>query len=80
MTADVLTLNISTLGQVFTPPHIVSDMLNLIQSTKRLSNPRFLEPRCGNGAFFENLPSNKIGIELDSKVVCDESVLKVDFF
>lgn len=75
-----MNLDVVNLGQVFTPPHIVSDMLNLIQSTKRLSNPRFLEPSCGNGAFFENLPSNKIGIELDSKVVCDESVLNVDFF
>lgn len=75
-----MNLNVVNLGQVFTPPHIVSDMLALIQSTKKLSNPRFLEPSCGNGAFFENLPSNKVGIELDSKVICDKSVLKVDFF
>lgn len=72
--------NVANLGQVFTPPHIVSDMLALIQSTKRLSNPRFLEPSCGNGAFLQNLPKNKVGIELDTSVICDKTVLREDFF
>ena len=58
-------LNIAHLGQVFTPQNIVADMLKLIQSTKRVENPRFLEPSCGNGAFFAHLPNNKIGIEID---------------
>ena len=73
-------LNVEHLGQVFTPPHIVSDMLNLIQSSKKLENPRFLEPSCGNGAFLKNLPSNKVGIELDSNVIYDKSILQQDFF
>lgn len=73
-------LNVEHLGQVFTPPHIVSDMLNLIQSSKKLENPRFLEPSCGNGAFLKNLPPNKVGIELDSNVICDKSILQQDFF
>lgn len=75
-----MNLNVINLGQVFTPPHIVSDMLALIQSTKKLSNPRFLEPSCGNGAFFQNLPKNKVGIEVDSSVVCDKAILQEDFF
>ncbi|WP_304370880.1 N-6 DNA methylase [uncultured Helicobacter sp.] len=75
-----MNLNVVNLGQVFTPPHIVSDMLALIQSTKKLSNPRFLEPSCGNGAFFQNLPKNKVGIEIDSSVVCDKAILQEDFF
>ncbi|WP_066388643.1 Eco57I restriction-modification methylase domain-containing protein [Helicobacter himalayensis] len=75
-----MNLNVETLGQVFTPSYIVSDMLSLIQSTKILQNPRFLEPSCGNGAFFENLPKNKVGIEIDSSVVCDKAVLQEDFF
>ncbi|WP_295699067.1 N-6 DNA methylase [Helicobacter rodentium] len=75
-----MNLNVVNLGQVFTPPHIVSDMLALIQSTKKLSNPRFLEPSCGNGAFFQNLPKNKVGIEIDSGVVCDKAILQEDFF
>lgn len=44
-------LNVENLGQVFTPQHIVSDMLNLIRNTSKLQNARFLEPSCGNGAF-----------------------------
>lgn len=77
--------NISTFGQVFTPQNIVSDMLALIQSTKRLKNPRFLEPSCGNGAFFTHLPHNKIGIELDKNAMqnlknAGEKVFNLDFF
>lgn len=75
-----MNLDVASLGQVFTPPHIVSDMLSLIHSSTRLENPRFLEPSCGNGAFFKNLPSNKVGIELDSNIICDNLVLNMDFF
>ena len=72
---DILTrLDVENLGQVFTPQHIVSDMLALVQN-----NGRFLEPSCGNGAFYENLPSNKVGIELDSHIACKEA-LRLDFF
>lgn len=66
--------NVKGLGQVFTPPHIVSDMLALVQN-----NGRFLEPSCGNGAFYENLPSDKVGIELDSSIAC-RGALELDFF
>lgn len=69
-----MNLNVENLGQVFTPPHIVSDMLALVRN-----NGRFLEPSCGNGAFLQNLPSNKVGIELDSSVACKEA-LQLDFF
>ena len=76
-------LNIAHLGQVFTPQHIVGNMLKLIQSTKRVENPRFLEPSCGNGAFFTHLPRNKVGIETDSKILVDSphsGILNADFF
>lgn len=69
-----MNLNVESLGQVFTPQHIVSDMLALVQN-----NGRFLEPSCGNGAFYENLPSNKVGIELDSSIAC-KGALQLDFF
>ena len=69
-----MNLDVESLGQVFTPPHIVSDMLALVQNSGR-----FLEPSCGNGAFYENLPSNKVGIELDSSVAC-KGALRLDFF
>ena len=61
-------LNIAHLGQVFTPPNIVRDMLKLVRSVESKQNPRFLEPSCGNGAFFTHLPRNKVGIEIDSAI------------
>ncbi|HIV48826.1 Eco57I restriction-modification methylase domain-containing protein [uncultured Helicobacter sp.] len=75
-----MNLNVEHLGQVFTPQHIVSDMLGLIQNTTKAKNPRFLEPSCGDGAFLKHLPKNTIGIELDSKVIVDSKVLNLDFF
>lgn len=71
---DIFMHDIKNLGQVFTPPNIVADMLNLIHN-----NGRFLEPSTGDGAFFNNLPSNKIGIEIDSKFAPND-VLNIDFF
>lgn len=68
-------LDISTLGQVFTPHFIVETMLKMIKN-----NGRFLEPSCGDGAFYKNLPKNKIGIEIDPSVITDPNVLNIDFF
>lgn len=73
-------LDVANLGQVFTPQHIVRDMLGLIQNTAKVENPRFLEPSCGNGAFFKHLPTSKVGIEIDSNVISDNNVLHQDFF
>lgn len=80
-----LGLDITHLGQVFTPQHIVSDMLSLVRSVKSAQNPRFLEPSCGNGAFWQNLPSNKVGIEIDTNALKaftnqDSKILNMDFF
>ena len=80
-----LGLDITHLGQVFTPQHIVSDMLSLVRSVKHTQNPRFLEPSCGNGAFWQNLPSNKVGIEIDTNALKaftnqDSKILNMDFF
>lgn len=77
--------DVAHLGQVFTPKHIVSDMLALVQNAKRLKNPRFLEPSCGEGAFFKHLPENKIGIEIDKNVLrslqdSQGKILNIDFF
>lgn len=70
-------LNIATFGQVFTPLHIVKNMIKLIQN-----NGRFLEPSCGDGVFLEALEKfkgEKIGIELDSKLI-KNNMLNIDFF
>lgn len=68
-------MNIKTLGQVFTPQDIVQSMMSLIKN-----QGRFLEPSCGDGAFYKNLPSNKVGIEIDQNIITDPSVLNMDFF
>lgn len=65
--------NVETLGQVFTPQHIVSEMLML-----RRNNGRILEPSCGDGAFYDNIP-NCVGIEID-KSHCPNNALNMDFF
>ena len=65
--------NVEQLGQVFTPAHIVSQMLQLCHN-----NGRILEPSCGNGAFFNNI-SSCIGIEID-KQLCTKNMLNIDFF
>ena len=48
-------LNVSELGQVFTPQNIVENMLSL-----RKNFGTVLEPSCGDGAFLKNLP-NAVG-------------------
>lgn len=68
-----MSLDIKNLGQVFTPQFIVSEMMGLIKN-----NGAVLEPACGDGAFYKNIP-NCIGIELDSSV-CPKNALNIDFF
>lgn len=88
--------DISHLGQVFTPQNVINDMLELIKSTQKVENPRFLEPSCGEGAFLRHLPANTIGIECDKVLFekslsdknafckysqnADKSLLNLDFF
>lgn len=66
-------MNVEQLGQVFTPTHIVSEMLGL-----RRNFGNVLEPSAGNGAFFKQIP-NCVGIEIDPTQV-QEGMLCMDFF
>ena len=68
-------LDVSTLGQFFTPPRIVERMLKLRQNTGR-----FLEPSAGEGAFLSQMDSNGVGIEIDQRLISDKRVRHVDFF
>lgn len=68
-----MSLNVETLGQVFTPIRIVSDMLQLRQNQGNV-----LEPSCGNGAFYNNI-ENCVGIEYDA-TVAPQGALVMDFF
>ena len=65
--------NVERLGQVFTPQSIVAQMLSLKQNDGRV-----LEPSCGDGAFFKNIPSC-VGIEIDNHH-CPDGALNMDFF
>ena len=71
--------DISHLGQVFTPQNVINDMLELVKSTQKVENPRFLEPSCGEGAFLKHLPANTIGIECD-KVLFEKSLSDTNAF
>jgi len=65
--------NVEQYGQVFTPQFIVDEMLGLKKNSGRV-----LEPSCGDGAFFKNIP-NCVGIELDNNFK-GNGVLNIDFF
>lgn len=65
--------NVKTLGQVFTPQSIVAEMLQLKKNFGRT-----LEPSCGNGAFFREIP-DCVGIEID-KSHCPQGAINMDFF
>lgn len=65
--------NVETLGQVFTPHSIVAQMLTLCRNDGKV-----LEPSCGNGAFFNEIP-NCVGIEIDARH-CPQGAINMDFF
>lgn len=66
-------MDVEVLGQVFTPPEIVDEMLAL-----KKNHGRTLEPSCGDGAFSRKL-DNCVSVELDPKV-CPEYALCMNFF
>ena len=71
------TLDVQTLGQVFTPPAVVERMLALCRNRGRT-----LEPAAGDGAFLHALRAQGrdcVAIEIDPKVAPD-GVLVQDFF
>lgn len=65
--------DVENLGQVFTPAHIVSEMLSL-----RKNYGSILEPSAGNGSFYKQIP-NCVGIEIDENH-CQDGMLHMDFF
>jgi len=65
--------DIANLGQVFTPPEIVTRMLAL-----RRNHGRVLDPACGDGAFSSRLPGC-VAVEIDP-AHCPAGALNIDFF
>lgn len=52
-------------GEVFTPEHIVNDMLDLVKNETERIDSRFLEPACGNGNFLIEILRRKLNIVKD---------------
>ena len=53
-------------GEVFTPPQIVSAMLDLVKDETERIDSRFLEPACGSGNFLVQVLKRKL-VVVDSK-------------
>ncbi len=68
-------VNITNLGQVFTPAHIVDKMIGL-----RQNHGRILEPSAGIGAFIFKLGTEAVGVEIDETLQRDSRIINTDFF
>jgi adenine-specific DNA-methyltransferase len=67
--------DVEQLGQVFTPTHIVAEMLQL-----RRNQGRVLEPSCGDGAFAKQIP-DCVAIEIDpTQAAFVSNAINIDFF
>lgn len=53
-------------GEVFTPPQMVSAMLDLVKDETERIDSRFLEPACGSGNFIVQVLKRKLAV-VDSK-------------
>lgn len=66
------------LDQFFTPIHKAKEYLNLLNKKYDLKSfDNVIEPSAGSGSFYNNMPKNRLGLDLDPK--CD-GVIKTDFF
>ncbi|WP_237236090.1 N-6 DNA methylase [Rothia nasimurium] len=52
-------------GEVFTPAHIVEEMLNLVKDESERIDSRFLEPACGEGNFLVQVLLRKLATVQD---------------
>ena len=77
-------------GEVFTPPEIVNEMLDLMDEEIRKIESRILEPSCGNGAFLipilkrkletvMNLSSTDSDLVINSALIALMSVYGIDY-
>ena len=57
-------------GEVFTPPGLVNDMLDLIKNECERIDSRFLEPACGDGNFLAEVLRRKL-LSVDKKNACN---------
>ncbi len=61
--------NAKELDQFFTKPEIAQELIRKVDEILGLKNfDRFLEPSAGSGSFYDYLPVNKIGIDIDATI------------
>ncbi len=70
-----IAMDVSSLGQVFTPAHIVKQMLAL-----RRNHGAVLEPSSGAGAFLSQLKGEIVRIEADPRLAQACGAKAIDFF
>ena len=70
--------NSKDLDQFYTKPEIAEYCVNKVKEYFDFDDfDLFLEPSAGNGSFYNLLPSNKEGVDLDPKI---SGIIKSDFF
>ena len=71
-----MVLDVEKLGQVFTPDHIVNDMISLIRNQGKI-----LEPSAGDGAFVKKITHLDVtAIEFDENLAKKNDFINIDFF
>ena len=63
---------VKDLGEVFTPPHIVNEMLDLVKDEVKKINSRVLEPSCGTGNFLIEILARKMVTVVDTFTRSDD--------
>ena len=49
-------------GEVFTPPELVEEMLDLVKGETERIDSKFLEPACGSGNFLVRILQRKLDV------------------
>ena len=72
---------VAEFGEVFTPAHIVNDMLDLVKEESYRVDSKFLEPACGNGNFLVKILERKLKtVREESLKLGDSSYMELGTF
>ena len=63
---------IRDLGEVFTPVHIVQEMISSIPDKAWKENKTLLEPTCGEGIFITECIKKRLSLKLDIEIIINE--------
>lgn len=68
---------VSDFGEVYTPKHIVHDMIDLVRPTCSLCESKILEPSVGKGTFLEEILKLKLQTALNKKNIKENVFISV---